>query len=444
MSSSTCRSRFHLNNRRLTLKLSLAVGLSLCSSVTLQTGSAWSAPSLAPQAVAATEAAAPGSELAALEKQVEDGNATTAVIEKLGHVVERDPKNARAHFILGRALDMAGYASLAELEFRKADELDPTRPGALLELFQSKLDAEDRVGAYKLLGYMAYRFPEDPAVLYMQGLYEFSQGRNQKAEDKLNQALHSPRAVTGVKSMIAALRINQGRYADAIKLADDDLKVKPDHFYANLMKGQALFLSGHPSQAVPYLKKAYEERSTHPGIAELLSRSYQAQGFYADALEPALYQMALTTKQEDMERVKKRVAYLERFLNASQTANVAAMARRRLGGRAEGPRLYFGLADVLDRLGRRREAIATYEKGLLEDPRLARGWYRLARDFEAAGDMGSAAISYRKALDLAPQDTQIVLSALRFSNRLENSKRDVAWQIKQLLRRRKQGTVSSA
>lgn len=383
-------------------------------------------------------------DLPTLERRVEDGVADQAVISALGQIVSRDPKNARAHFVLGRALDMAGFASLAEEEFRKADELDPTRPGALLELFQSKLDADDRVGAYKLLGYMAYRFPEDPSVLYMQGLFAFSQGNNQRAEEKLSQALRSPKAVVGVKSMIAALRINQKRYDEAVNLADADLKTKPDHFYANLMKGQALFLSGHSRQAIPYLKEAFNQRPVHPGAAELYARACQQQGLYADALEATLYEMALTTKHADLEKVKLRAAYLLRFSNARITANVAAMARRRLAGRSEAPRLYFALGDVLDRLGRRREAIGQYKLGLAEDPRLGRGWYRLARDFEHTGDISNAMLCYIKALELNPEDTQIVLSANRFHNRLVNRKRDVAWQLKQLIRYRKLGTVSSA
>lgn len=418
------------------LKVSLALTL-LLSFQQLTSAAPFVGPP--PRAVKTTAA-----DLSELEKQVENGNANDAVLQGLAGVVGSDPRNAKAHFVLGRALDMAGFASLAEEQFRKADELDPTRPGALLELFQSKLDADDKVGAYQLLGYMAYRFPDDPAVLYMQGLLEFSRGQNGKAEEKLNRALQSPRAVTGVKSMIAALRINQHNYAQAVVLAEADLAKNPQHFYGNLMKGQALFLDGKAKQAIPYLKKAYEQRPQHPGVAELISRAYQQQGWYADALEAALYEMTLQTRADELEKAKTRVAYLVRFLDAKQTANVTEIAERRLNGRAEAPRLYFALGDVLDRLGRRREAISLYVEGLRNDPDLARGWYRLARDYERGGDIKGAVNAYSEAMRLAPNESQIALSALRFSRRLENSKRDTAWQIKQLFRFKKRSTVSSA
>lgn len=439
MSSSICRKRFLNSNNKLAKISPVALIVTAVSlGALLPPLVVWAAP--VPQMVTGKDAA----NLSLLEKRVENGIATPDVVEALGRLVERDPRNGRARFVFGRVLYLAGYASLAEEQFKKADELDPTQPGALLELFQSKLDANDVVGAYKLLGYMAYRFPDDPAVLYMQGLFAFSRGDTATAEARLQQALQSPRASTGVKSMIAALRINQRNYAEAVRLADADLAKNPEHFYANLMKGQALFLSGRSAQALPFLKKAYSLRPVHPGLAELLSRAYQQKGFYADALEPALFEMAVTTKQDRLEKVKVRIAYLLRFLNAHQTANVAAMARRRLGDRAEAPRLYFALGDVLDRLGRRREAIAQYRKGLAEDPKMGRGWYRLARDFENIGDINMAMRSYMKALELTPEDTQIALSATRFRNRLVNRKHDVAWQLKQLLRNRKQGTVSSA
>jgi tetratricopeptide (TPR) repeat protein len=440
MSSSTCRSR-------LLLLISRKPLLTICLAATLlapATAAGTTPPKNSSAPLVVKAATAHSGELSTWEKKIDDGTADQSVITSLGEIVVRDPTNARAHFLLGRALDMAGFASLAEEEFRQADFLDPTRPGALLELFQSKLDNDDRVGAYKLLGYMAYRFPDDPAVLYMQGLFAFSQGQNKRAEEKLSQALKSPRAVTGVKSMIAALRINQGRYADAIELAEADLAKKPDHFYGNLMKGQAQFLSNRSREALPHLKKAFNQRPNHSGAAEIYARACQQQGLYADALEAALYEMSLTSKQSELEKVKLRVAYLLRFTNAKVTANVSAMARRRLDTRSEAPRLYFALGDVLDRLGRRREAIAQYRQGLAEDPTMARGWYRLARDFEHTGNSVAAMASYMRALELNPEDTQIVLSSKRFRNRLVNKKRDVAWQLKQLIRYRKLGTVSSA
>lgn len=373
------------------------------------------------------------SQLKEIDLQVDQGHVDKSMMDRVQKIIKNNPDSAQGHYTAGRLLAYFGYDDLAEDEFALADKLDPLHSKAILEVFELRIQKEDLAGAYKLLEFISKRFPDEPSLLMMKGIFLERQGKTTDAEQAYSSALAQEKKVTGVATALASVRLRQGHPDEAISLADRDLSRSPRHFNANLVKGQALLSLGKASKAIPFLEQAHKIKPNNRNLLLIMAVAYYKGKDYEKALPYAFLNLALTTKAAEFASAKLFCAKLVHESTPEAVNRAIDMAENNLTDAVYRSRLHFGLGDMFDHMSRHREASVQYAQGLRYDPESARGWYRLGVDEELFGDFSSAMRFLKKAYDLDPSDLEIRAACLRLATRIVNRERDLAWRIKGLI-----------
>lgn len=375
-------------------------------------------------------------EVAQIRAELNRTKDAQAALTKLEDLLNREPKNVEAHMLCGTILHYMGYETLADDHYAIIDKLDPTRPQSALAQFRSKLELEGIMAAYEYLRYVEDRFPNDPSVLLMEGMIERLNGNEITAEFYYRTAIEKNPNTPGLATALAALRIQQKRFKDAIELADKDLKLKKDHPAASMAKGQALLMSNRAKEAIPYLRIVFNNSSLdRKEPAELLARAYISNGQLAEAIEPTLVSLSWTSlkDREATERIKQRLIFLMSGAKCSEMVNALQIMLGQISDSDRRAWLCFAVGDVLDKSGCKKQAEETFQQALRLRPGVGRGYYRLGKIKEQEGEYESAYCYYLQANQLDQRDPQVAASNRRFIQRAQN-KYDLAGQFKNLLR----------
>lgn len=396
---------------------------------------------LAPQSSVLAESSSAKSlydrnEVAEIREELTRNKDAQAALKKIEDLLSREPENAEAHMLCGTVLQYLGYESLADEHYAIVDKLDPTRPSSALAQFKTKLALKGPTAAYEYLRYVERRFPNDPSVLLMEGMIERANGNPIEAEFYYRTALDLHPNTPGIATALAALRIQQKRYRQAIDLADQDLKLKKDHPAALFAKGQALLSMGNVKASIPVLQKVFENSSLdRKEPADLMAQAYVQNGQFAEALLPTLIAMSWISMNDKAiaDRYKARLGYLLTGAKCTELFHSLQMALNDIRDVDRQAWLCYAVGDVLDRSGCLQEADATFLQGLRLRP-VGRGFLRLAKIKEKRGDNKAAYLFYEQAAIMDKKDPEIVASNKRNKDSSNKHQGDIAWQLKNWMR----------
>ena len=375
------------------------------------------------------------SEVSQIRTELNKNKDMQAALAKLEALIKREPDNTEAHMLCGTLLQYMGFEKLADEQYAIVDKLDPTRPTSALAQFKTKLALQGPHAAYEYLRYVEGHFPNDPSVLLMQGMIERTNGNQIEAEYYYQTALRLHPNTPGIASALAALRIMQKRYREAINLADLDLKLKKDHPAALLAKGQALVLMGRSDEAIPHLQKVLGDSSLErKEPADLIVNAYVQNGQCSEALLPALIAMSRISMKDTalIDRYKTRLLFLLNRAKCSELGNSLEIALKDIRDIDRQAWLCYAAGDVLDRGGCLKEAEVAFSLGLRYRP-MGRGYLRLAKTNEKRGDSKGAYLFYGQAAMTDGKDPEVVAANLR-NKAFTDHKGDLAWQLKNWLR----------
>lgn len=361
---------------------------------------------------------------------------TAKALDQLQELLKKDPNNVEAHMTCGKVLQLLGYEDLADDQYKIVDRLDPTKPNSVLDLFHSKLENEGPIAAGEYIRYVEKRFPHDASVLLMQGIIERMHGREEHAEFYYREAMLQHPDMPGLASALASLRLSQGRFVEALDLANRDLKLNKDHPAANLAKGEALLAMGRPDAAIPCIRIALKyPKNDKRAIASLLSRACMSNGQFSDAIEPTLIELASTSVKDKpaVERIKKRLLVILHRAKPVELLNSMLVLLPDIRDREDAATVYFALGDVLDRANFPGEAEIAFIRGLKLRPNSARPYLRVGIIKEEGADYIGAFQCYMLAYQIDQNDREIAARLLRLYMRSTKQKRDLAWLLKDLL-----------
>jgi tetratricopeptide (TPR) repeat protein len=181
-------------------------------------------------------------------------------IEALEEITSANPANVRGHLELARAFLSGGDARKAETAVKKALKLDADLPLGRVLLGDCYLMRKSLAKARK--AYLA-AVESDPAYVPGQLRLAICLHRMKKSNEalellgKLVSEENLPNVVAG-HWILAVIRVDLERYADALKAMDKVLAIDKDDYDALLAKGQILLQSDKPVEAVAVFKKAAE------------------------------------------------------------------------------------------------------------------------------------------------------------------------------------------
>jgi len=360
-----------------------------------------------------------------------------STLKAIQALIGKDAKYYRPRLLMGAALDKAGLPNDAIEQYKLAVAYGPESPKAVIQLVKALIGVNQSEPALRLLNAAHTRFPNDPEITYWVGNYFLNKGDMRMAEKSFLQAQSGNKNIQGLGVGLAKVRLSQKRYEQALQLAQEELNKHPNYANANAVKGMALFSMRRFPEALDPLRMSFQIFSLKPGFAKTYSQALYLTGRLPAALEPAVVAYAVATDQYSEDR---DVTWLlnQLIINlppAMVRAQVPAFSDR-LDMLMKNPYMHLHLANMLEVRGFRDLATREYSKVLKLDPDNYEACVRLANNLELYYQQYDKALTYfAKAHALRPSDDQVSDRLIRLQNRLPSRPGDLAWQIKDLIRK---------
>jgi tetratricopeptide (TPR) repeat protein len=369
-----------------------------------------------------------------IEKELAQQQITQAAISELAQIINHDPKNCRAHIVMGNCCDYLGLPEQAVQQYRLAIRYGPDQPEACLHLIKALIETGQWAAASNLLKQAQQRFPNDPQILLWTGNASLREGKYRQAEDLYQLAMQvAKKPVLGLPTALASLRLRERNYAAAYRLADKDLAIDRNFPPANEMSGVALMKTGQFERAMPRLKIAFEHSSPSFTLAFDYTQSLIWCGQYNDALIAGLCSLAIASSDQYRAMVRKAINEISTHLDkqavekAVQTLSHYPLVKNSAVAHAQMAKIC--LDKGLTNLAASESFIAVKLA-----PQSAQAKYELALILECYQHNYLTALKYlRQAHALAPNDNEINQHLMRLEDRLTSSKTDWSWQFKNWL-----------
>jgi tetratricopeptide (TPR) repeat protein len=374
--------------------------------------------------------------LSRVQRELDEGQISNESSQDLEMLIEQDPRNARAHMLMGNALELLGLKEQALDQFKSAVRYAPNDPHALVELIKEYIKLGQMEQAKIAMDDARKRFPKDYEIMFWLGNFYLSRGQYSDAAHQYQAAYKSGKPIPGLASAMGQIALQRGKFGDAIAYADEDIRQKPKFPMANQIKGLALEHMGLYREALNPLKIAYDADPYKPDIAYAFAQSLYWVGYNTAAMRPALLYLAMRANlnNKDM-RASRLVSDIMSQLSESYASVAISESSLRVPENLKAA-YHFALADLLDQRHFRSLAITEYLNGLKIKPDFGKGWYALGLDYETGENNYAKALEcYKKARLFAPEDKQIMNQERRLQDRLSGRNDDVAWQLKDEIKR---------
>lgn len=257
---------------------------------------------------------------ATLLLQTGDRKQAKTIIAELQPLINKTPRNTTLHFNLGKAYVIAGDPAsleLARLQFLEALKIEPRFVPARLALAELEIAKGDNAKAVQdseeilkiepanltamvvesaaLLGIHEYGkareiltstlklYPDNKDARYQFAQLNFAEKQFKEAETqfKMLRDSNDPRGLPGMMEAMIA----QGRFPEAVKIAEDQVQKSPDRDDYRTVLGRLYFRANRPKDAVAQFQRLVDK---HPNIGQvwiMLGESKQFAGDIAGAID---------------------------------------------------------------------------------------------------------------------------------------------------------------
>lgn len=367
-------------------------------------------------------------------------DADFAVLEKM---VKADRTNARVRYVLGLALDKAGYKELAFEQYKLVERLDPSYTQELIDNFRQAMEKGQYARAAVTCMFVRAVSPREPSLMFLDGMLLRERNRPTEAMAMLQMAAAQDSSLNGLPSAIASICVQDGEYGKALHLVATDLARCPDSYEANVVKGEALMGLKRYGEASDAFAIAFRRHPDWLDSGYAYAESLIKAGKREQAAAPCLVEIACEMRPAKLERDKKMFVSLLPSLTAQQASHAIADAGAILKQSPQLSRLYFALADVYDRTGGYADACKIRLVGLHLDRRYAHGYFRMGESLERLGDFYNAQHFYAMASKLDGTKEEYKNAYQRALERTVCYQNDLAAQLRNFLQRPRQPAVDS-
>jgi tetratricopeptide (TPR) repeat protein len=162
--------------------------------------------------------------------------------------------DVQLHFTLGVLLADTRQFRAAQLEFEKADALQPETFDILYRLGQACLGNQDYQKAESALNRALKLKPESPETLLLLGQVYFDEKRPVDALDLLVRAHKLAPENTDIIFLLARVSMTQNFFEDAIPLLETGVKLAPNRADLHAALGESYFMSEKTEKAIEEFK----------------------------------------------------------------------------------------------------------------------------------------------------------------------------------------------
>ncbi|MFP4058574.1 MAG: tetratricopeptide repeat protein [Candidatus Brocadiia bacterium] len=344
-------------------------------------------------------------------------------LELAQRAVQIAPSSREARLELA-AIHMArGQHDAALEQFRQILKDRPNDVGAKVGMAEVTFQAGDRQAAIKqLTSLLAQQRPLPPAQIALITFYR-RLGQVDKAQAELEELVREPSSRLMGAYDLAVVYIHKDRLDDALRLINARLEAQREPGVL-LARGTALQLKGQLDAAVDAFAEAQKASSKDARMASFLANAYLAAGKPQEARKAI---EAVEVQPELLEAYKALIAQLGNgdaksrlaanalnqaalYVNASWHTLAEEQYQKLLETLPDNLAVLHFLADVRERMGDAKEALATYQKMVATRPHYEPALRKIAHYHLANSRPEAAAEVYRKLLKDRPEHVGYLLS----------------------------------
>ena len=197
----------------------------------------------------------PGALLASAKQYIAKGDFNASIIQ-LKNVLQKDPKNAEARYLLGVSMLKNGDASAAEIELNKAVDLGLRSDEVQVALARAQLDKGEADKVISRFGSLTLASPKMQAELRaVVGMAQLARNHIDDARKAFTEALALDSADATANLGLARIAASQKDFTQAMSRVDAVLGASPSSLEALMLKGNLLEAQGQSEPA----EKAYRD-----------------------------------------------------------------------------------------------------------------------------------------------------------------------------------------
>lgn len=375
----------------------------------------------------------------AIEKRIKESTATERDLSKLSGIVESQPGNVQANYLLAQYFELKGFEQLAIDALDRAIKSDPTFGLGHYRRCLIYLRMNDQQAALKDADVCARLLTKDGERLFQLGLALDRGGQRERGKQFFLLAAKAGRKGEGYGANLAQIRMAHRKFDEALEAVEWDLRANPDDSRAHLVKAEVLSKMGRGEEAVQCYLTAARTSPCDQLAAQVATRQLRMMNKDKEALETALLDLLCMKQQaKDLDASKEIVFELMQRVPDADSEKIVLSTSTQVDKSWRCRFFRLALGDIYDRLGRPTRAMAQYQLGLHNCPAQisdtltrARGMYRLGLDYEIHFRNYREALDlYRRASALAPQDREIIKNYVRLDRKMKNRKNDIGWKLK--------------
>jgi tetratricopeptide (TPR) repeat protein len=207
---------------------------------------------------------------------------TTQALSIANNLSARNPNDVQLHLTIGTILASGKQYKSAQVEFEKANALQPENPDILFNLGQVYLRSSEYSKAELVLKRLQTLRPDSPDVLSLLAQVYTDQSRSVEALELLTRAHKLEPENTDIIFSLARASMAQNYFEDAIPLLESGIKLAPRRPDLQAALGESYFMSGRTEKAIDEFKHLIEIDPTARSYA-FLGLSYRHLGRFDEA-----------------------------------------------------------------------------------------------------------------------------------------------------------------
>ncbi len=162
------------------------------------------------------------------------------IIEPQIEIIEANKGSGKAHGTLGTMYEANEAWGLAQRAYENAAAVEPSFPEWLYHAALAQQALGDSAGAAQKFQWIAERFPEFAPGRHSYGLARLEAGDIEAAERELTKVQQLKSSLSEANAALAQLRNLQGRFPEALELAEKAVALAPRSSRARFVRGTAL------------------------------------------------------------------------------------------------------------------------------------------------------------------------------------------------------------
>jgi cellulose synthase operon protein C len=289
-----------------------------------------------------------------------------AALKDATNYVRLNPTDAGGHVVLGRAYAGQGQIAAAQAAYREALKRNPQLTAAKEELAAVSGQKPDPAETQKKIAGLRAAVEKTPkSVVLREALARalLANGDTAGAEAQLKVILNQAVGHLDANLLMARVRFQQGKTDEGVAYLRAAQRTSPDNLEVNAALGRYLVAQGRREEGLRHLEAALRVNPRLPDIKLEVGSLYAQIGRYADAQRLAGELEREWPKQPEPLILKGNVLLAQRDYKAAGETFTGAISRG-----PEYPGAHRGLAQSMEAVGQTDRAIESYRKTLQLNP----------------------------------------------------------------------------